>query len=630
MQQWGAGQGVPGTVPWVSTHPNPSLAPAPGSVPRAPGVYRFETTDGRALYVGKAMILERRLANYFADPERLHPRTLQMLTQAEQLRWVVCATEAEALVLERTWIAAEQPRFNVKLRDGDGYPGLAIDLSRDVPRLHPWRGRRPTGEVFGPYPGARSRDLIDALTRVFGVRSCKDEVYRRAERTQRACLLADIGRCAAPCIGRVTAVEHRDRAQQMVKFLAGEDRSPIDTLDQEMRVAAEQLQFELATIRRDELDGLRQVLAHQSIVTGVADCECVAMEFTDELVGIAIVNVRNGEVRGVSTYVADRDPVLSTDELWTQLSLRALQGVKLAKRVLLAGTTVIPTGLAAALAVESGRTVTVRKPRTDESGVAGMAIRNASEALANGMTRRPTTLEKRSEALAEIAQAVGMGDLPWRIECLDISHTQGRNPVASVVVLEDGLPKPAEYRRVNVATDYAGDDPRSLAYTLRRRFTGSRLGLERNPDLIIVDGGPLQVAAAAALIEELWSDPERNEPRPWVAGMAKRLEELWLPNEEWPVILERNSPGLLVLQLVRDEAHRTAIESHRRQRDRKALTVRLDTVPGLGPVRRRALIERFGSVDAVVRATVQELATVPGIGSTLGAVIHHHLNNPEN
>ena len=614
------------TVYLVIPHPNPSLAPAPGTVPRAPGVYRFETFDGRPLYVGKAKNLEKRVANYFSDSNKLHPRTLQMLAQAEHLRWIICSTEAEALILERSWIAREQPRFNVKLRDGDGYSGLTIDLSKNVPRLHSWRGRRPIGEVFGPYPGARARDLIDALTRAFGVRSCKDDIYRRAQKNKRACLLADIGRCSAPCVGLVSIDEHLNRSKDLVKFLAGEDRTLIDKLHSQMNEAANNLQFELATIKRDELDGLRQVLTHQAIVTGVKDCDCVALDFAEELVGISVISVRNGEVRGVVTFVADRDPLLSTDEHWTQLTIRSLENVNLSDKVLLAGTSVIPKALSLALSAQSSRTITVRKPRTEEAGVAGMAIRNAAEVLANGSIRRSTSMDNLTVALSEIKSAIGMECLPWRIECLDISHTQGKYPVASVVVLEDGFTKSSQYRRVNVSNDFAGDDPRSLAYTLRRRFTGNQLGLDRIPDLIIVDGGPLQVAAAASSLNEIWANSSQNTKPPSVIGIAKRLEEIWLPDEEWPVILERNSPGLLILQLARDEAHRTAIEFHRRQRDRRALTVKLDMIPGLGSVKKRALIERFGNIDGVIRATEQELITVPGIGTVLASVIYNYLN----
>jgi excinuclease ABC subunit C len=610
----------------MSDHPNPGLQPAPGSVPRTPGVYRFETEQGRALYVGKAKVLERRLANYFSDPSRLHPRTLQMLAQAQQLRWVVCATEAEALVMERSWIASEQPRFNVKLRDGDGYPGLAIDLRRDVPRIHPWRGRRPVGEVFGPYPGGRVRDLIDALTRVFEVRSCTDEVYRRAERSGRACLLADMGRCSAPCIGTISVADHHQRAVRLTKFLAGEDRSTLSELEAEMHQAAGDLAFELAGLRRDELDGLRAVLAHQAVVTGVADCDCVSLEITDDIIGVGVAYVRSGEIRGVRTFTSDRDPVLSTDELWTQITLAALAGAPPQRRVLLAGIAHVPDGLAAALGVAAGHPVTVRRPRSTESGVAGMAVRNAAEALANGATRRSTSVERRSEALQQIADAIGADRVPWRIECLDISHTQGRQPVASVIVLEDGLTKRSEYRRITIPGEIAGDDPRSIGHAIRRRFTGRHLGLETFPDLVVVDGGPAQVAAAMAVLEELWENRVDGIRKPNLIGMAKRLEEIWLPDEQWPVILERESPGLLVLQLARDEAHRTAIEFHRRHRDRVALTARLDTVPGLGPVRRQALLDVFGSPDAVVRATTAELVNVPGIGVELAAKIQQHLN----
>jgi excinuclease ABC subunit C len=611
----------------VIDHPNTTLEPSPGSVPRAPGVYRFENEQGRALYVGKAKNLDRRLANYFSDPSRLHPRTIQMLTQSTQLRWVLCSTEAEALVLERSWIAAEQPRFNVKLRDGDGYPGLAIDLTREVPRIQPWRGRRPAGEVFGPYPGGRVRELIDALTRVFKVRSCSDTQYQRAQSANRACILSEIGRCSAPCVGLTTLSDHHQQSVRLAKFLAGDDRSTLDELEKEMHRASSLLAFEVAGLRRDELNGLRSVLAHQSVVTGVADCDCVALEITDENIGVAVVNVRGGEIRGVKTFTSDRDPILSSDELWTQITLGALAGGPLQSRILLAGISSIPSELSAALNVSEGTRVVIRKPRSSESGVAGMAIRNAAEALANSNTRRSISVEMRSEALQQIADAIGTTRIPWRIECLDISHTQSRQPVASLVVLVDGLTNRSEYRRLNIPIEIAGDDPRSLAHAITRRFSGRQLGLDSIPDLIVLDGGAAQVSAVNSVLDQLWINRVDDYSKPNIIGISKRLEEIWLPDEKWPVILERESPSLLLLQMARDEAHKTAIEFHRRHRDRASLTTTLDSVPGLGAVKKQALLNVFGAYDSVVRATEEELKNVHGIGATLAAKIYKHFNS---
>lgn len=608
----------------VEQHPNPALRPAPGTVPDTPGVYRFETADGTAVYVGKARSLRKRIASYFRDHEKLHPRTRAMLSAAQQLRWVVCATETEALVLERSWIAAEQPRFNVALRNGDGYPGIAVETA--PVRVRPWRGRRPSKAVtFGPYPNASLRELLDALARVFQVRSCNDSTYRRAERRGQPCLLADLGRCSAPCVGRVSSEQHQDQARTLIEFLSGTDRGVLARIEKEMVDAAEKQSYEQAARRRDELHGLRRVLEQQSAAVGVADCDVIAIHETAELVGVAVVEVRNQEVRGVRSFLADADPETTGADRWAQLVGAALADTVVWAPVVVLGVDTVPDGVSEMLSSAAGTAISVRRARRREAGLVGMAIRNAESAVANGVLRKPQDVLHRSAALDELADALGLLHSPWRVECLDISHTQGRQPVASLVVSEGGEARYSEYRRVSLPAELGGDDPASLAYAITKRFTGSRLGLSAHPDIVLVDGGPVQAAAVSTALHALFGTASSPRP-PFVVGLAKRMEELWPAGEETPVILDRRSPALLLAQAVRDEAHRWAITGHRNRRDRAALSGRLDTVAGLGPKRRSALLARFGGVHGVLDASPAELGTVAGIGPALAKRIHDTLH----
>ena len=596
-------------------HPNPSLKPPLGAVPSVPGVYRWRDGNGRLLYVGKAKNLDKRISSYFRSPGELHARTRRMLGEARSLDWVVCSTEAEALVLERNWISSEQPPFNVALRHGDGYVGVA--LTRDeVPRLFTWRGTPPRRAVwFGPFPGVRSHDLVDALTHVFPVRSCNDATFKRHQQRGRGCLLAETGRCSAPCVPDQGA-NHQSDVTDLTGFLSGRQRNILDDLELDMNRAAGEQQFELAARRRDQMDGLRRVLPQQVAVATCRDGVAVAVAHADQrgtqLLGIAVVTVLGGQIAGVQTRYTTVDPN-AENHLVTPVLL-ALETLPSVARVVLAPELYECQGaLRGVLNASGGIAVPVTKARgDDERQLVAFAQRNAETALSVASVNRQDDSDHLDAGLTELGGALGATAIPRRIECIDISHTQGAHPVASITVLVNGVTRPREYRRVNIPIELGGNDPGSIAYAVERRLTGNRCGLVDLPDLFLIDGGQAQVDAAANAVAPLVAG---SDYQPVLAGLAKRLEELWLPHDPDPVILPRASLALQLVQTVRDEAHRWAITGHRKLRDKAALKVKLDTIPGVGPARKRALMERFGNQDGIARATVDELRNTPGVGS---------------
>lgn len=592
----------------AETHPCAGLRPPAGSIPKAPGVYRFLDERGRILYVGKAKRLSSRVSSYFSDPSRLHPRTLRMLSEATSLDWTVCASEGEALLLEQRWIRAEQPRFNVALRDGDGYPGLVVTTD-GIARMGTWRGRPAGGTSFGPYPGVDPSTMIDVLGRVFKLRSCKEAVYKHAQDTGRACFLADTGRCAAPCIGSDDQAAHRRRAEQTIAFLSGKDRSVITRLRSEMEESAAAQHYELAAMRRDELAALQQVLVPQSVVLGDIDLDVVAVYIEAGVAGLAVVRIRGGELRSLIRRYAAPDPTLDVDEQRTQLHLALAAELGDVPGLVLSADRA--PELKEALEALRGSPLKIRGARgPQEHRLVELAQRNAVEALGGGRQRKDLSVDDRDEALTALGVALGI-TRPRRIECIDISHTQGVAPIASLVVMIDGVMQPRQYRRFAIPVALGGDDYASIAYAVQRRLGGA--GLDELPDLLVIDGGPGQVGSAAA--ELLRFGPTATPVR--LVGLAKRLEELWSPSDPEPVLLSRENPALRVAQLVRDEAHRYALLSHRRKREREALRTRLDDIAGVGAARRRALMQRFGSLDVIAEASVEDLAGVDGVGPEL-------------
>ncbi len=629
--------------------------PASGTIPTGPGVYRFSDADGRVIYVGKAINLRQRLNSYFADPAALHFRTQTMVRTAARVEWTLVRNELEALQLEYTWIKQYEPRFNIKYRDDKSYPWVAVTWSEEFPRVFVGRGSKRKGtRYFGPYAQAWAiRDTIDSLLRVFPMRSCTKGVFNSSHASGRPCLMGYIGKCAAPCVGRIDADAHRDLVQDVCDFLAGHTAALIRRLDAEMHVASTNLEFERAAVLRDQLAALKQATERNAIVLGDGtDADIVALAEDPLEVAVQVFHVRDGRVRGERGWVAERSDDGDTEALLEQFLLQLYADVDadaIPPQVLLPALPGSADVLAQLLSEQRGGTVRLKVPRRgDKAALLQTAARNAADALALHKVRRASDLSTRNRALEELQEALDLPQVPLRIECYDISHTMGTEVVASMVVFEDGLARKSEYRRFVIRTVEGSNDVGAMHEVITRRFT--RLLDERRqaaaaeaesgpllvdpttgaprkfayaPALVVVDGGAPQVAAAEQALAELGIVDVA------LCGLAKRLEEVWLPGEEYPLILPRTSEGLYLLQRIRDEAHRFAITHHRSRRSASMVESLLDEVPGLGEIRRKALITYFGSLRKLRLASVAELAEVPGIGPSTAAAIKRVLEDHE-
>ncbi|MGY1805280.1 excinuclease ABC subunit UvrC [Blastococcus sp. SYSU D00922] len=628
--------------------------PAVGSIPESPGVYKFRDPNGRVIYVGKAKSLRQRLNSYFADVAGLHPRTRQMVTTAAAVEWTVVGTEVEALQLEYNWIKEFDPRFNVRYRDDKSYPSLAVTLNEEYPRLQVMRGPKKKGvRYFGPYAHAWAiRETLDTLTRVFPARTCSNGVFKRAGQIGRPCLLGYIGKCAAPCVGRVSADEHRKIVDDFCDFMAGKTETMIKRLEREMAEAAQALEYEKAARLRDDIGALRRALEKQAVVLGDGtDADVVAFAQDELEAAVQVFHVRGGRVRGQRGWIVDKVEAVTTGELVEQFLLQVYGGVDEQTGIGEAGEAVPREVLVPELPDDAdvytelleelrGGRVSLRVPqRGDKRSLLETVERNAKEAFARHRVKRASDLTARSLALSELQEALELPDAPLRIECIDISHVQGTNVVASMVVFEDGLAKKSDYRRFSVAQ--GTDDTAAMAEVVRRRFArhlkeeadrrdeqgvAAEEGRPRRfaypPNLLVVDGGAPQVAAASRSLTELGIVDVA------VCGLAKRMEEVWLPGDSDPVILPRTSEALYLLQRVRDEAHRFAITYHRQKRSTSMLVSMLDDVPGLGETRRKALMKQFGSLKRLRAATVEELTAVPGIGRRTAEAVQAAIAEP--
>ncbi|MFE4176690.1 excinuclease ABC subunit UvrC [Streptomyces sp. NPDC056909] len=697
-----------------------SYRPKPGQIPDSPGVYKFRDDHRRVIYVGKAKSLRQRLANYFQDLASLHPRTRSMVTTAASVEWTVVSTEVEALQLEYSWIKEFDPRFNVKYRDDKSYPSLAVTLNEKYPRVQVMRGAKKKGvRYFGPYGHAWAiRETVDLMLRVFPVRTCSAGVFKNAERTGRPCLLGYIGKCSAPCVGRVTAEEHRELADEFCDFMAGRTGTYIRRLERRMTAAAEEMEYERAARLRDDIGALRRAMEKNAVVLADAtDADLIAVAEDELEAAVQIFHVRGGRVRGQRGWVTDKVEAVDTAGL-VEHALQQLYGEErgdsVPKEVLVPALPEEADAVSQWLSERRGAQVSLRIPqRGDKKDLMETVGRNAQQALVLHKTKRASDLTTRSRALEEIAEALALDSAPLRIECFDISHLQGEDVVASMVVFEDGLARKSEYRRFQIKTFEGQDDVRSMHEVISRRFrrylqekekTGEwpeqpeeaeeaqrsegprpvgsgpldatrdagplgvpdarvlldaprpngharpeqdqpmdyarSVGYERParsgapalpgegetaggpdrdddgrpkrfaypPQLLVVDGGQPQVAAAKRALDELGIDDVA------VCGLAKRLEEVWLPGDDDPVVLPRSSEGLYLLQRVRDEAHRFAITYQRTKRAKRVRTSPLDEVPGLGESRKQALIKHFGSVKRLRQATIDQICEVPGLG----------------
>jgi excinuclease ABC subunit C len=623
--------------------------PAPGSIPESPGVYRFRDARGRVIYVGKAKSLRSRLNSYFADFANLHPRTQMMLTDAAGVDWTVVGTEVEALQLEYSWIKEFDPRWNIRYRDDKSYPYLAVTLNEEYPRVTVMRGAKRRGvRYFGPYSHAWAiRDTVDTLLRVFPVRTCSAGVFKRAGQIGRPCLLGYIGKCSAPCVGRVDAAEHRRLAEEFCDFMAGQTGKFTKRLEAQMREAAQAEEFELAARLRDDLQALQRALEKQAVVLpDGTDCDVIGLVEDQLEAAVQIFYVRGGRVRGQRGWVVDKVEDISLGELVEHFlgqvyrddpvsQEQEVEPERVPREVLVPE---LPPDVEAVqdwLSARRGGRVTLRVPqRGDKRSLLDTVTRNATESLALHKTRRASDLTTRSQALHEIQDALGLDVAPLRIESFDVSNLQGTHVAASMVVFEDGLARRSEYRkfsiRGSVANGGATDDLASIYEVITRRFRrylaerdaptdpeddGSKRKFAYPPSLLVIDGGPGQVDAAVRALSDLGITDVA------VCGLAKRLEEVWLPGEDSPVILPRTSEGLYLLQRVRDEAHRFAITYHRAKRGAAQTVSELDNLPGLGPARRKALLKHFGSVRKLRAASAEEIAEVGGFGPRLAEAV---------
>jgi excinuclease ABC subunit C len=613
-----------------------SYRPAAGTIPVEPGVYRFRDAQRRVIYVGKAKSLRSRLNSYFADLTVLHPRTRQMVTSAASVEWTVVSTEVEALQLEYNWIKEFDPRFNVRYRDDKSYPSLAVTLNEEYPRLQVMRGsKKPGVRYFGPYAHAWAiRETLDLLLRVFPARTCSNGVFKRSGQVGRPCLLGYIGKCSAPCVGRVSAEQHREIVNDFCDFMAGKTDAMIRRLQRQMNEASSNLEFERAARLRDDLDALRRSMEKQAVVlTDGTDADVVAFASDELAAAVQVFHVRGGRVRGQRGWVVDKVSDVSTGDLVEQFVLQfyGQEDASIPREVLVPELPDDHAALSELLTEQRGSRVALRVPqRGDKKSLLQTVERNAEQAFVQYKLRRASDLSARSQALAELQEALSMPDAPLRIECFDISHVQGTNVVASMVVFEDGLARRSEYRRFSMRSE--GGDTDWIAEVIRRRFTRflqeqaidateEQAELEANggrprkfaypPNLVVVDGGAPQVAAAQAELSALGITDVT------LVGLAKRLEEVWVPGEDYPLILPRTSEALYLLQRVRDEAHRFAITFHRQKRSKSMIESELAEIPGLGPARRKALLSTFSSLKKLREASVDEIAAVPGFGPDL-------------
>ena len=635
--------------------PDPATwRPKTGEIPAKPGVYRFMDTEDRVIYVGKALSLRSRLTSYFQDAGALHPRTRAMVNTASHVEWTVVRNGLEALQLEYTWIKEFEPRFNIKYRDDKSYPWLCVTWSEEFPRVFVGRGAKKKGwRYFGPYAEAWAiRDSIDTLLTVFPMRSCRNGVFKSAKTSGRPCLMGYIDKCSAPCVGRVDAEEHRRIATDFCTAIAGRAAGYIRDLESEMKVCAEQMEYEKAGVLRDKADALRRVMEKNAVVLeDSADLDLICLALDPLEVAVQVFHVRSGRILAERGWVADRgghEGSLVSEDLPDLVEAFLLQiyseveGDAEERKRVIPPEILVPAlpesveTLSELLGQVRGTKVVIRVPqRGDKKTLMSTAEKNAMQTLALHKTRRASDLTTRNQALDELAQVLEMDEVPLRIEGYDISHIQGQHTVASMVVFEDGLARKSEYRHFTITT-VESNDVGAMKEVLTRRFSrllADRKAMEEGhsglvdaatrtakrfsylPSLIVVDGAGPQAAIARETLDSMGFESVM------VCGLAKRLEEVWVPGEEYPIILRRSSQALYFLQRIRDEAHRFAITFHRQKRSRSMIESLLDSVAGLGEVRRKALLTSFPSLKKLRAASVEEIAGVPGFGPGLAAAV---------
>ena len=611
----------------------------PSNIPTEPGVYRFYDKNDRVIYVGKAKNLKNRLNSYFGS--NLAAKTYRMVHTAERVDWTIVGTEIEALALEFTWIKSFNPQFNVQFKDDKTYPYLAVSLSEQYPRLFVSRQKHIKGNrYFGPFTNTWAlRGTVEVLQRIFPVRACTQSNFNRAVATKRQCLLGDIGKCSAPCVGWISEDEHSALAKKLVAYL---DRNPTDiaeSLQLDMERAAENEEFELAAKLRDQLEALGKTTEFtETSLNNNFSADLIAIHEEITHAAASLFSIRAGRIIASRAWIIDLSDVLEGEDVISAALAKIYIDNKVPSEILVDREPSELESLTEWLSGVAGHKVSISVPQRGEKfEMLRTVARNANQALIQYLSKRSNDVAVVGRALEEIQEALGLSELPLRIECFDISNIQGKHMVASMVVFEDGQPKKSDYRRFSIDDDAGFDDTRAMNHVLTRRLKrylaerdidiqelkmqgGARPKFAYPPQLIVVDGGAPQVSAAYQALSALGLE---NIP---LVGLAKRLEEVWLPNNSDPIILPRHSEGLYLMQRVRDEAHRFAITFHRSKRSAVMLESLLDEIPLLGEVRRKALLDRFGSVAAIRKATISDIAEVPGIGEKIALIISETLH----
>ena len=610
----------------------------PTSIPTDPGVYRFFDDKDRVIYVGKAKNLRNRLNSYFQ--KNLPEKTYRMVHSAVRIDWTVVNTEIEALQLEFTWIKTETPKYNIQFKDDKSYPYLAVSIKDEYPRLFISRAKKRAGvKYFGPYAHAWAlRSTFDVMQKLYPIRSCTDSNFSRAAKSGSQCLLGDIGKCAAPCVEWISKDDHQLLAQKLINFVDSNSGDVAETLSKDMQKAADSEEFERAAKIRDQIAAIEK----SSETAGTflsenfsADILASFSEITHS--AITLFTVRFGRVVGSRSWILDRADVLEDQSVIEAMLAKIYSELDTPTEILVDELPQDLQTVESWLSERLGKRVTISKPiRGDKFDVVATVKRNANQALIQYLSKRSNDAAVSGRALEEIANLLDLPELPLRIECFDISNIQGKHMVASMVVFEDGQIKKSDYRRFAIDDDACFDDTRAMHHVLTRRLKrylaereidnseisqlgGARPKFAYPPQLIVVDGGAPQVAAAVRALADLGiSDIS-------ICGLAKRLEEVWLPESKEPIIFPRHSEGLYLLQRIRDEAHRFAITFHRSKRSKVMLESLLDDIPKLVESRRRALLEVFGSVSAIRKASVAEISAIPGIGNRVAQAIFDHL-----
>jgi excinuclease ABC subunit C len=614
----------------------------PSNLPTDPGVYRFFDSSEKVIYVGKAKNIKNRLNSYFGS--NLPTKTRRMVHTAVRVDWTLVKTEVEALQLEFTWIKQYNPDFNVQFKDDKSYPYLAIDIKSKFPRLFISRAKKIPGvKYFGPYSHAWAlRSTYETLMKIYPIRTCSESNFKTAQRTKRQCLMGDIGKCAAPCVEWISEDDHKKLANDLITFL---EKSPEDIskrVEEEMQLAAENEEFEKAARLRDQLSAINKAFeSTDRFLNENIDADVLAIHEDITHASLSQFVIQKGRITGSRSWIIDRANILEDESIISAMIGKIYNDITPPSEILVDLLPIDSDDLMAWLSNKRGKSVTLSQPQRGEKvEIVEMVKRNAHQALIQYLSKRANDAAVSGSALSQIAEYLELPELPLRIECFDISNIQGTNMVASMVVFEDGQAKKSDYRRFSINDEAGFDDTRAIHHVITRRFKrylaekdidnlqaeidgAGRPRFAYPPQLVIVDGGKGQVNAAARAFNELGIKDVV------LVGLAKRLEEVYLPHTSEPIIFPRHSEALYLFQRIRDEAHRFAITFHRSKRSKMMLESLLDEIPGLGEVRRKALLEVFGSVTALKKAELGQLAAVPGIGEKMAEIIFSTLSNAE-